>query len=269
MALWDKLGTSGNVEDRRGNSPVSAGVGIWAILGVMVLGLFGISADPQLVQTLLNLAGVGTSQVSQPVGQDDGYANFAKSVVGSTDVFWEDQFSGHQKSSYQKPKLVLFRSATQSGCGIAASEVGPHYCPADQTIYLDETFFDILKQQLGGSNGDVAQAYVIAHEVGHNVQNQLSALDTSGNPAASVKVELQADCYAGLWARSVKDQGIFENDQEIQEALSAASAVGDDRIQKETRGKVSPETWTHGSSEERVASFKKGYGATNMNICTS
>lgn len=280
MANWDQLGTDGNVDDRRG---MGGGFGLGSSLltfgAVMILGFFGINADPRLVAELVQLTGIGsssqTTQSAQYQGKDS-YEQFTRSVLGSTNDFWTKQFTTTSRG-YEQPKLVLFRGATQSGCGVATSDVGPHYCPNDNTIYLDETFFDVLKQQLGGSNGDVAQAYVIAHEVGHHVQNQLGIMDQVQNSSAyqatgenslSVKLELQADCYAGLWARSVKDQGIFENDQEINEALSAASAVGDDRIQKETTGSVSPETWTHGSAEERVASFKLGYQSTSMQVCS-
>ena len=280
MANWDQLGTDGNVDDRRG---MGGGFGLGSSLltfgAVMILGFFGINADPRLVAELVQLTGIGsssqTTQSAQYQGKDS-YEQFTRSVLGSTNDFWTKQFTTTSRG-YEQPKLVLFRGATQSGCGVATSDVGPHYCPNDSTIYLDETFFDVLKQQLGGSNGDVAQAYVIAHEVGHHVQNQLGIMDQVQNSSAyqatgenslSVKLELQADCYAGLWARSVKDQGIFENDQEINEALSAASAVGDDRIQKETTGSVSPETWTHGSAEERVASFKRGYQSTSMQVCS-
>ncbi|MCB9820032.1 neutral zinc metallopeptidase [Candidatus Nomurabacteria bacterium] len=268
MAFWDKLGTSGNVEDRRGAGPLTGGIGIWATLGVMVLGLLGINADPRLVETLLALAGVGTNQVSTAPGdgKKDGYAEFASSIIGSTDQFWTSQLSG-EGATYKKPRMVLFRGATQSGCGIANSETGPHYCPVDQTIYLDETFFEVLERQLGGSKGDVAQSYVMAHEVGHHVQNQLGALTSSRSNSDSVKTELQADCYAGLWARSVRDKGIFENENEINEALSAASAVGDDRIQEKTSGKVNPETWTHGSAKDRKDSFLKGYESTSFKTC--
>ena len=280
MAFWDNLGTDGNVDDRRGTGGgFGMGSGLLTLGAVMILGFFGISADPQLIAQLVQLTGIGSSsQTSQSTEfqGNDSYEKFTRQVLGSTDMFWAKQFSS-ANAAYEKPRLVLFRGATQSGCGVATTDVGPHYCPNDHTVYLDETFFDVLKQQLGGSNGDVAQAYVIAHEVGHHVQNVSGVMEqvqndpsyqATGNNSLSVKLELQADCYAGLWARSVKDQGIFENDQEINEALSAASAVGDDRIQKESTGSINPETWTHGSAEERVTSFKRGYTNTSMQVCS-
>jgi predicted metalloprotease len=166
--------------------------------------------------------------------------------------------------TYVAPKLVLFRGSTDSACGGATSDMGPHYCPYDSTIYLDETFFDELKA-LGGQ-GDVAQAYVIAHEVGHHVQNQLGLLKEDQTNADSVRTELQADCFAGLWAYSIKDIGVFEPG-EVKEALDAASAVGDDHVQATFQGRVTPETWTHGSSAERVASFNKGFETGQVGAC--
>ena len=173
---------------------------------------------------------------------------------------WAKEFKKENKN-YIPPKLVLFRTATESGCGPATSEVGPHYCPLDQTIYLDETFFDELTKRFGAKGGDVAQAYVIAHEVGHHAQNGLGIMDQmKNNPtnATSIKLEMQADCYAGLWANSIKDQGVLMPG-EIGEAMDVAAAVGDDRIQKKVTGYINPETWTHGSSQQRVAWFNNGY----------
>ena len=163
---------------------------------------------------------------------------------------------------------MLFRGATRSQCGVASSQVGPHYCPIDQTIYLDETFFDELRQRFGGSSGEVAQAYVIAHEVGHHVQNQLGVLaENQNSQKGSIAIELQADCYAGVWAYSQARNGVFENG-EIQQAMSAAEAVGDDNIQEKTEGRVTPENWTHGSSEQRVNAFTAGYETGNPGQCT-
>jgi predicted metalloprotease len=173
--------------------------------------------------------------------------------------------------------LVLFRTATNSACGTATSQIGPHYCPLDSTIYLDETFFDELTNRLGATGGDVAEAYVIAHEVGHHVQNELGimnrvqtqqqALPSQANEL-SVQLELQADCFAGLWAHSIRDIGVFETN-EIREAMDAAAAVGDDRIQERTQGYVNPENWTHGSSDQRVEWFNKGYQTGELSACNS
>ncbi len=206
-------------------------------------------------------------------GQDD-YEVFASTVLGSNNDLWLRIFS-ENNLSYTPPTLVLFRSATASSCGTATSQVGPHYCPLDSTIYLDETFFDELTTRLGAQGGDVAEAYVIAHEVGHHAQNELGIMGRvqsmqQQNPREaneiSIQVELQADCFAGLWANSIRDLQVFEAG-EIKEAMDAASAVGDDRIQEKVTGQVNPESWTHGSSEQRVAAFTKGYTTGDFSAC--
>ena len=161
------------------------------------------------------------------------------------------------------PKLVLFRQATSAACGAESSSVGPNYCSADQTVYLDETFFDDIYRQFGGSTGDVAQAYVISHEIGHHVQNLLGTLDSG---ADSVSLELQADCYAGIWAKYAANQGIITA-QEMQQAVSAASSVGDDHIQKEQTGTVRPDSFTHGSSAQRVGALKTGFDKGTLAAC--
>jgi predicted metalloprotease len=205
---------------------------------------------------------------------EDEYEQFASAVLGSNNEMWTDLFSRSGKT-YSPPKLVLFRDATRSSCGAATSEVGPHYCPLDETIYLDETFFDELTRRFGAQGGDVAEAYVIAHETAHHAQNELNIMDqvqsfSQTNPEGanelSVKLELQADCFAGLWANSIKDLDIFEPG-EIQEAIDAAAAVGDDRIQRSTTGRVNPESWTHGSSEQRVSWFNRGYEQGTFSVC--
>ncbi len=281
MALWDKLGRSGNVEDRRGMQsmlPFGLGSGALATGVVVILGFLGYTVDPALVNQLIQVSGIeSSSQSEQPAEFKgvDNYEAFATSVLGSTNEYWNKKLAG-TATRYTDPRLVLFRDSTNSGCGIATADVGPHYCPSDQTMYLDETFFDVLKERLGGSDGDVAQAYVLAHEVGHHVQNKVGTMasvqndpeyQASGANSLSVRLELQADCYAGLWANSIKDRGVFENDQEINEALDAAAAVGDDRIQS-TSGGVNPETWTHGSAEQRTNAFKAGWTTGDVERCT-
>lgn len=262
MALWDKLGTGGDIDDRRG-SPAGLAVG-GGITGLIITAAFLLlsgQSGTQVLETILNDA---LSQSTQQSTFEDtaGYKGFASSVLGSTTTYWTKAFEAKGKT-YTPPNFVLFRDLTQSGCGIASSQVGPHYCPADQTIYLDETFFDQIKTQLDANTGDVAQAYVIAHEVGHHVQNLNGTLTQQADP---VKQELQADCYAGGWSNSIS--GIFENEDEINEALGLASAIGDDRIQQKTEGQVNPETWTHGSSEQRVQWFTTGYTSGNPDVCT-
>ncbi|CAN5462343.1 neutral zinc metallopeptidase [soil metagenome] len=277
MAYWDKLTGSGNVEDRRASGPLALGGGA-GLIGVAIVMLFNFlsTGNPpdlnSVLQQLQQPAGVQqqSGDSSQFAGVDD-YEKFTSTVLGSTNNVWREVFKQNNKT-YQEPRLVLFRSATQSGCGVASSDVGPHYCPADATIYIDETFFDELKR-LGGSNSDVAQAYVIAHEVGHHVQNELGTYDAVKNTGSSenkqsVELELQADCFAGIWAHSVSALGVFEPG-EIKEATDTAAAVGDDRVQKTITGKINPESWTHGSSAQRVQWFNTGLSSGNPSTCST
>jgi predicted metalloprotease len=260
----------------------AGGVGGLGILGVIIffvvnlLGGGGGNLDQVLNQLQPSQAPTQTGVQPDEFQGEDSYQVFAETVLGSTDDTWTAIFQANGLT-YTKPKLVLFRDSTDSGCGGANSQVGPHYCPLDQTIYLDETFFDVLKNQLGGSNGDVAQAYVIAHEVGHHVQNELNIMDevqrrqqSAGSQAEantwSVKLELQADCFGGVWANSIRDQGVFQPG-EINEAIDAASAVGDDRIQQRVQGQITPETWTHGSAADRVKWFNVGWDTGDPSQC--
>lgn len=274
MARWGDIGSRGDVEDRRGlGGPAFAGGGLLTIIITLALGYFGFYVPPSAVDQVLgqiqSLQSTQVDESQQPVEfrGDDDYEVFTSKVLGSSDDLWAEVFRQNNQQ-YEKPKLVLFRGATRSSCGIASSQVGPHYCPNDKTIYLDETFFDELRQRFGGSSGDVAQAYVIAHEVGHHVQNQLGALsaETQGSREGSIALELQADCYAGVWAYSQAKNNVFENG-EIEQAMSAAAAVGDDNIQQTIEGRVTPENWTHGSSEQRVNAFTVGYETGNPARC--
>lgn len=268
MANWNDITSSGDVEDRRGMGGaglLAGGGGILAILITLGLNFLGIQVSPDTVQQVLTttqvLSGKADSGTQAPEFQgEDGYQVFTEKVLGSTNDTWDAIFT-RNNMTYQHPKLVLFRDATQSGCGIAASDVGPHFCPADTTIYMDETFFDELHTRYGASKGEVAQAYVIAHEVGHNVQAQLGVFGNDSvqpSNAESVQIELQADCYAGIWAYTLKNKNFFAPG-EIDQAMSAASAVGDDKIQKAAQGYAQPESFTHGSSTQRVAAFQNGY----------
>lgn len=278
MANWDDIASEGNVEDRRGMTPSIAFAGTGGIVALLLtLGLnyLGLNVSQDTVETVLNTAqslNAGkASQTEQPpeFKGNDSYEVFTKKVLGSTDEVWTGIFEQNNRT-YVKPKLVLFRTATQSGCGAATTQIGPHFCPEDSTIYLDETFFDELHTRFGSDVGQVAQAYVIAHEVAHNVQNQLGVFD--GGPATdastSIDIELQADCYAGVWAYTQAKNGIFLPG-EINQALSAAAAVGDDHIQKTEGMRVNPETWTHGSSAERTNAFKRGYTSGQPGQCTN
>jgi uncharacterized protein len=263
MANWGKILSRGNVEDRRGFAPVAVG-GI-SLTGFVVLMLVNYALGGNITDVLQQLETMPQSQqayTQENFQGEDSYEVFASTVLGSNNDMWARIFSEHNRS-YAPPRLVLFRTATESGCGYASSEVGPHYCPADSTIYLDETFFDELTQRFGAEGGDVAEAYVMAHEVGHHVQNLLNKMDDT-----SIQIELQADCFAGMWINSIKDLDVF-TPGEIHEAMDAAAAVGDDRIQQKVTGYVSPESWTHGSSEQRVNAFNTGYETGSLEACSS
>jgi predicted metalloprotease len=265
MADWDKISSRGNVEDRRswrGVGRVGGGLSVGSILLVVAINYLtgGNLGD------VLNTLGPQLQQVETTQQQPDSqYAVFSSAVLGSANDLWQKEFDSLNKK-YVPPKFVLFRDVTESECGGADAAVGPHYCPLDQTIYLDEVFFDVLQERLGVEKSDVGQAYVIAHEVGHHVQNQMGWLANSRQNTESIRTELQADCFAGLWARSIQERNILEVG-EIKEAMDEVAGVGDDRIQKRTTGYISPEQWTHGSSAQRLQAFQKGFNGKNMMSC--
>lgn len=260
------------MEDRRAMAPMLGGISLTSLALYL---LFSYITEGQITIPFEQLQNVQintlTNEEKLQFEGNDSYEEFASTVLGSNDDMWEQVFS-NEGIIYDPPTLVLFRTATETGCGTATSEVGPFYCPLDQTIYLDETFFEELTNRFGARGGDVAQAYVISHEVGHHVQNLLGILDNKSNShseenqSASIQIELQADCFAGLWAYSIKELEVL-SPGEIIEAMDAAAAVGDDRIQKAITGRVNPETWTHGSSEQRVNSFTNGYESGELKSC--
>jgi len=275
---------SANLEDRRGQGGRQrAGIGGGARVGglglvavVVVSLLFGV--DPGTVLSMLNGGDGGaptTQQQAAAPPRDDAHARFVSRVLASTEDVWTAEFT-RMNRRYEAPRLVLFSGAAQSGCGSAQSATGPFYCPADKRVYIDLSFFREMEQRLGAP-GDFAQAYVIAHEVGHHVQNiigilprahaaQQAAAPRDAN-AISVRVELMADCLAGFWARRADDmRGILEAG-DIEEGMGAAAAVGDDRLQQRARGSVVPESFTHGSSAQRVTAFKAGMAATGAQAC--
>lgn len=278
MALWKKIKSRGKVEDRRGMPLVAKSIGGISITGLAVLMIANLVLGGDLgdvANQINSIQYAGDNTQSSEFEGEDEYEIFASTILGSNNDMWREVFD-EKGWRYNEPKLVLFRQATQSSCGIAASQIGPHYCSLDSTIYLDETFFEELTNRFGAEGGDVAEAYVIAHEVAHHVQNELGIMDqiqsrkNSGSEdpnELTQNLELQADCFSGVWAGRIEEQNILLPG-EIKEAMDAAAAVGDDRIQKQTTGTINPETWTHGSSEERVKWFTAGFNSKDMMSCT-
>jgi predicted metalloprotease len=272
---WRMGRRSGNVEDRRGMGvPMGvAGGGIGTIILVLAALFFGF--DPSVI-----LQGDPGPQVAPGPGPapskvDDELREFVSVVLADTEDVWNDLFR-RRNADYREPKLVLFTGAVQSACGFAQTAVGPFYCPADQKLYLDFSFFRDLRDRFGAP-GDFAQAYVIAHEVGHHVQNLLGISDKVraaqqrvGEREAnqlSVRLELQADCLAGVWANQAQRARQILEEGDVEEALGAASAIGDDRLQQQSRGRVAPDSFTHGSSAQRVEWFRRGLDSGRVEQC--
>ncbi len=279
---WNKLETSGNVQDRRGaRRTIGAGAGGLGLIGLVVLLISSLTGGGGGFEGIDDL--LGQVQGATPPAQDqpeefagmDQSEDFVRRVLGSTETLWDAVFMD-AGGTYQPAGLVLFTQATDSRCGGATSAIGPHYCPVDETIYIDLDFFAELEQRFGAGGGDFAQAYVIAHEVGHHIQQELGIMeevqrlqqsDPGNANELSVRLELQADCFAGMWAHSVWRRGDVLEPGDIQEALDAAAAVGDDRIQEATTGQVNPESWTHGSAEQRMQWFDAGYRSGMIDQC--
>ena len=270
----DQEGQSSNVEDRRGMrmSRGLAGGGIGTIAIVLIGLFFGI--DPSVLLQG-NIDSAPPTQETRQEGGNDEMRQFVSSVLASTERTWGEIFRRHGEE-YQEPKLVLFSGAVESACGFAQSASGPFYCPQDKRVYIDLEFFRELRDRFKAP-GDFAQAYVIAHEIGHHVQNQLGVMKKAGElqsragraqaNAVSVRVELQADCLAGIWAGTAnRDRKILE-EGDVEEGLNAATQIGDDRIQKRTQGYVVPEGFTHGSAEQRVRWFRRGLESRDLNQC--
>ena len=254
--------------------PGKAGGGLGGIIVFVVLFLLfsGVLGGSGSIPGLGGLSGGGAVEPGGTLDPQSDTDQQLAYIVDNIQTYWATTFSQSGRD-YPETKLVLFDGSTQSDCGPASSATGPFYCPADQKVYLDLGFMDELKSRFGAKGGDFAMAYVVAHEFGHHIQTalgisdqvqQMAQQDPSRRNDLSVRQELQADCLAGVWAHS--DQADLEAG-DIEEALSAAAAVGDDRIQQSTTGQVNPETWTHGSAEQRVAWFSRGYKSGNSDDC--
>jgi predicted metalloprotease len=269
---------SGNVEDRRGigRGGIAIGGGLGTIAIAIIALLFGV--DPsRLLNGGDSSPANGPATTSRPgasTQQEDEMTRFVKKVLASTEDVWGELFR-RNGSTYRQPHLVLFTQQVQSSCGAAGASVGPFYCPGDEKVYIDLSFYDELRSRFHAP-GDFAQAYVIAHEVGHHVQklvgtsDKVTALQQRGGETQanqlSVRLELQADCYAGVWGFYAQQRGILEAG-DLDEALRAASAIGDDRLQKEAQGYAVPDSFTHGTSEQRTRWFRRGFDAGDMRQC--
>lgn len=272
---WQGRQGSSNIEDRRGvRFGRAGGIGIGTIVLALVAIYFG--QDPSVVLNGL--------QPSQPTEQEGPYQEspeeaqlreFVGVVLADTEQTWGEIFR-QAGQTYEQPKLVLFSGAVQSACGMAEAAVGPFYCPGDRKVYIDLSFYQELQSRFGAP-GDFAQAYVVAHEIGHHVQTLMGisdrnmaarqrASEAQAN-ALSVRQELQADCFAGIWAHNADQSRQLLEQGDIEEGLNAASAIGDDRLQKQARGYVAPESFTHGSSEQRVRWFKRGFESGSVQSC--
>jgi predicted metalloprotease len=290
----DDLRTSDNIEDRRGDGGFSGGGGSGFGIGggklgigtVVVLGLLGwaLGINPAiLIGGAEMVSGGSSSRQVQPQGRTgaptDQSGTFVAKILGETEDVWSEVLPQQANRDYVPPKLVLFSGQTQSACGGASAAMGPFYCPVDQKVYLDTSFFEDMKRRFGGG-GDFAYAYVIAHEVGHHVENLLGILpkvqqaqrrasDKAEANGLSVRVELMADCLAGVWANKMnqRHRNIDEND--LKQAVASASAIGDDRLQRQAQGRVVPDSFTHGSSEQRVRWLANGLRNGSVAACNT
>lgn len=275
---WQDRRESNNVEDRRqqaggGGIPIGGKGRLILLVVVMVAGYYGVDLSPLLSEPTTQ-SQPQRQEMSQPA--KDPLARFTSVMLASTEDAWGDIFQ-QSGSRYQAPKLVLYRGATRTGCGQGQSVMGPFYCPADRTVYIDLSFYQEMRDKLG-ADGDFAQGYVVAHEVGHHVQNllgierkmreQQQGLSRAEQNKLSVKLELQADCFAGVWGHYMQREQVLEHG-DLEEALNAAQAIGDDRLQQQSQGRVLPDSFTHGSSAQRYAWFKRGFDSGKPASCNT
>ena len=271
---WQGREQSSNVDDRRGGGgrKLAVGGGLIGIIFAIVVTI--ITKDPSaLIQIAEQQGSAPTEMSAEQKKQSDEMAQFVSVVLKDTEDVWTKLFREKLGKEYVAPTLVIFNETVESGCGNASAATGPFYCPADQKVYIDLSFFNEMKEKFKAP-GDFACAYVIAHEVGHHVQNLLGTsekvssmrgqLDEIEYNKLSVKLELQADFYAGVWANQANEMKQILESGDVEEALNAASAIGDDRLQRESQGRVVPDAFTHGTSEQRMRWFKKGFSSGDM-----
>lgn len=277
---WRGGRRSSNVEDRRGQRPQRMGAmpvkgGLGLVLFVLAAAYFGVDPSIILNQGLQTGGAPGPARDYQPSAAEQELAEFTAVVLADTEDTWHALFDAAGQR-YQEPKLVLFSGAVRSGCGNAQSAMGPFYCPADNKVYIDLSFYQDLRDR-HGAPGDFAQAYVVAHEIGHHVQTLMgiskqvhaarSRIGKEEGNKLSVKQELQADCFAGLWAHHANRTRQILEQGDVEEAMTAATAIGDDRLQQQGRGYVTPETFTHGTSAQRVRWFRRGLDEGTVAAC--
>jgi uncharacterized protein len=277
---WDQMRQSDNVEDVRGRGgsfPARGSLGVGSMLVVLALSwLLGVNPSDVLV-------GLQETQVTQPPAQvstapmNDRDSAFVRSVLGDTEDTWQRIFREQVGEPYQAPRLVLFSDAVNSACGFAQAAAGPFYCPSDNKVYLDMSFFQQVAAA-AGPNADFARAYAISHEIGHHIQNQLGVADkvrrlqqradqvTANN--LSVRLELQADCYAGVWGNSTAQRNLI-SERDVEAAMNTAAQIGDDYLQRQSRGRIVPESFTHGSSQQRVDWYRRGLETGDMRQCNT
>lgn len=293
---WEDFRTSENVDDRRGDGPSGGGMlpggrGGLGIGTIVVLGLVGwaLGIDPRLLISGAEILSGGNGpayeqqaprpQQGKPSGSpQDQTGKFAAAVLGNTEDVWKVVLPQQLNVRYQEPRMVLFSGATRSACGAAQAAMGPFYCPVDRTVYIDLAFFQEMKQRFR-AGGDFAYAYVLAHEVGHHVQNQLGILDkvegakrslsSAERNALSVRVELMADCLAGVWANNSNQKYNSLEEGDVEQAMNAAAAIGDDRLQKQSQGFAIPDSFTHGTSEQRTRWFMTGLKSGKVQACNT
>ncbi len=280
---WDDFRRSDNVDDAGGGGGFGGGLrlGGGALIAIVVISLL-LGKNPLDILTLLETGAPPTVQVPAATAPADGQApkdperDFVRAILGDTEDFWGAE-PARRSARYQPPRLTLFRGQVASACGFASAAMGPFYCPGDERVYLDLRFFQELSQRFGAP-GEFARAYVIAHEIGHHVQNQLGLMrqveqkaanaSERGRNALSVRQELQADCLAGVWGHSAQQRGALDT-RDIEQGIAAAASVGDDRVQQRSRGVTVPESFTHGSSAQRVKWFRVGLASGDLRQCNT